>query len=242
MSTPQPSRLRRLFGRKSSTSSEAMAQDWLPIRDIREGCLIRNDGAVMGGIAIAPLNLALKSMRETRAIITTVYSSLNSLTVPWQIISQFRPVDLDGYLTQIHETLHTVDARRQAFLRPYLEWLHSQIDSGEGMQRWYYLILERRGEDAEAVHRHSLPGMAADWNRIRGMRATPMDDDMWKRLVFSFFHPQEIQSEALPTGTFAVPPVTDISPVRLLNGPKEKGEHDVESEASDELPQTSGKS
>lgn len=83
---------RRTWGRKPSGAPATQA--WFPIREIKEGCLFRDDGAVMGGVSLAPLNLALKSPRETRAILTAVYAIFNSMRTPWQLLSLYRPLDL----------------------------------------------------------------------------------------------------------------------------------------------------
>ena len=94
-----------MWGRhKQVTAREAAAlaaQDWLPLGDIQDGCLLRPDDAVIGGLTISPLQLELKSARETAQIISTLHAVLNGLSVPWEILSTYRPVDLDPYLNAL---------------------------------------------------------------------------------------------------------------------------------------------
>ncbi|NMP23483.1 hypothetical protein [Sulfobacillus harzensis] len=201
-------------------STAPAAQDRFPIQDIRNGCLVRDDGAVVGGLALSPLNLALKSPRETRAVITAVYAILNSLRTPWQIVSLYRPLDLDQYVESLKDRLRQVAPRREPLLRQYLEWVLAQQDAGQAMERRYYCLMTRTGPDAVELHQETLPEVAQEWNRIRGMRATVLDDAAWESVIFGFFHPTRLNDEGVPGQWTAL---TQTSPdARPLNvRPKE---------------------
>jgi hypothetical protein len=201
-------------GKRSGASA---TQDWFSIQDIREGCLIRDDGAVIGGLALAPLNLALKSLRETRAILTAVYAVLNSFQTPWQILSLYRPIDLDQYVENLQHTLRQVTAGRESLLRSYLAWVIAQHDAGQAMERRYYCLMTRTGPDAVARHQETLPQIAQAWNRIRGMRATLLDDAAWASVIFGFFHPTRLQHETVPDFcTVWTQTVPDTTPIRVV--------------------------
>lgn len=191
-------RFRTLFGRGRSSDAPPATQAWFPVKDIRDGCLVRKDGAVVGGIRLSALNLDLKSARETRAIISAVYGILNGLDVPWQMLSHYRPLDLDHYLESLKNETRQVSPRRERLLRQYYTWLGAQQDAGEAMERHYYLLLVRIGRDAVARHRETLPGLAQEWGRIRGMDAQVIEDDAWRALLFGFFHPTRIRVETVP--------------------------------------------
>ena len=201
-------------------STAPAAQDWFSIQDIRNGCLIRDDGAVVGGLALSPMNLDLKSPRETRAVITSVYAILNSLRTPWQILSLYRPLDLDQYVESLKDRLRQVAPRREPLLRQYLEWVLAQQDAGQAMERRYYCLMTRTGPDAVELHQETLPEVAKEWNRIRGMRATVLDDAAWESVIFGFFHPTRLNHEVVPGQWTAL---TQTSPdARPLHGrPKE---------------------
>lgn len=191
-------RFRTLNGRGRSTDALPATQAWFPVKDIRDGCLVRKDGAVLGGLSLSALNLDLKNARETRAIISAVYGILNGLDVPWQMLSHYRPLDLGQYLESLKDQTRHVSQRREHLLRRYYEWLGAQQDAGEALERHYYLLLVRTGPDALARHRETLPGLVQEWGRIRGMEAQVMDEDAWRALLFGFFHPTRIRVEAVP--------------------------------------------
>ena len=191
-----------------ATSAPAVnaAQDWLPLSDLREGCLIRPDGGVVGGIAVAPLSLQLKSESEKRAIIGAVHAALNGLQVPFQILSLFRPVDLDQYLASLDAMLANADQARKQVLRDYLSWVHGLVRSGEAVERRYFILITRRGPDALQEHRTSLPGLVSDLMRARGLQCRVMDDATWRELLFLSFHSGQAAVESVPDG-LRMPPL-----------------------------------
>ena len=193
--------LRRQKARNPAPDTQHQAaQEWLPLADLRDGCLIRQDGAAVGGIAVSPLSLSLKSENEKRAIVGAVHASLNGLQVPFEILSLYRPVDLDSYLASLDGMLADADAHRKAVLRDYLGWVHGLVRSGEAVERRYYLLVTRTGLDAVQEHRGSLRTLADDLMRARGMQARVMTDADWRELLFLTFHSGQSSVERIPDG------------------------------------------
>lgn len=199
--------LRRQRARNPAPDTQHQAaQDWLPLADLRDGCLIRRDGAAVGGIAVSPLSLSLKSENEKRAIVGAVHAALNGLQVPFEILSLYRPVDLDSYLASLDGMLANAGARRKTVLRDYLGWVHGLVRSGDAVERRYYLLVTRTGPDAIREHRSSLRTLADDLMRAAGMQARVMFDADWRELLFLSFHSGQAAVETVPDG-LRVPPI-----------------------------------
>ncbi len=186
--------------------SPVATQDWLPLADLQGGCLVRPDGVAVGGIVVAPLSLQLKSDAETRVIVGAVHAALNGLQVPFQILSLFRPVDLDAYLAALDGLLLNADARRKIVLRDYLGWVHGLVRSGDAVERRYYILVTRTGPDALREHRTSLGALADDIMRGPGMQARVMSDADWRELLFLTFHGGQAAMEPVPDG-LRLPPI-----------------------------------
>ena len=208
---------RRQYGwgnHKRVTAAEAAAvaaQDWLPLGDIVGGCLLRTDGAVIGGLAISPLPLELKSARETAQIISTLHAVLNGLSVPWEILSTYRPVDLDPYLNALATRVRAAQAPRQRVLQDYRQWVSELAHSGSAVERRYYLLITRTGPEALKEHRSTLPALSQDLERIRGLRTTLLDEALWRELIFLSFHGDKAASESIPAG-LRLPPRCEDAP------------------------------
>lgn len=198
--------MRKRVGAGTPVPPLQAAQDWLPLSDLRGGCLVRPDGGVVGGLAIAPLSLGLKSEIEKRAIIGAVHAAVNGLQVPWQVLSLYRPVDLDAYLTHLDALLAATDPRRKGVLREYLGWVQGLVRSGEAVERRYYLLVTRTGQDAEAEHRTGLQALAEDLMRGPGMQVRVMGASDWRELLFLAFHAGQAATETVPDG-IRLPPL-----------------------------------
>jgi hypothetical protein len=186
-------------------AAERSAQDWLTIADLRGGLLLRPDGALVGGVTVAPFSLALKSPAETRSIIGAVHAALNALDRPWEIVSMYRPVDLDTYLSDLDAMLGRADPRRKPALRDYLAWVTQIVHSGETVERRYFLLITRTGRDAPAEHAAHLPQFAQDLRRVRSLQCRVMTDQDWRELLFLTFQADHAVHEAVPDGRGRLP-------------------------------------
>lgn len=184
------------------------AQAWLPLRDLRDGLLIRQDGAMVAGLSITPYSLALKSTREQTQAVDVLTEALNGLDCAWQWFSLYRPVDLNVYLQQVDSTLETTpQGKRRQVLADYLRWATGLVRAGETVERKYYLLLTRTSKDAGNEHRNTLQQLGSTLNGLRGFQATPLDDAAWRELLFLTFHAEQAAFESIPDGLSAQPPV-----------------------------------
>jgi hypothetical protein len=190
------------------TPAQQAAQDWLPIRDLHDGCLFRPDGGVIAGVTLPPFSLSLKSHREVANLIAGLQSALNSLDVPWQILSIGRPVELDSYLQSLDAMLPDATADRKPLLREYLHWVSGLVRSGETTERRYYLLMSRTGSDAVAEHRSALRDVLDALSRIDpGFQCLAMTDADCRELLFLAFHADQSAVENVPEGRVGLPPI-----------------------------------
>ena len=182
------------------TPAQLTAQAWLPIHDLHDGCLIRPDGGVVAGIQIAPYSLDLKSEREQEQVIQGFQAAINGLDVPWQLLSVYRPVDLDAYLTMLDIHLTEAAGHRRRVLGEYTRWVRQQVQGGEMVERRYYLLMTRTGRDAVAEHAQTIRGLIDDLQRIQGFRADRLTDALWRELLFLLFHSGQAAIESIPDG------------------------------------------
>ena len=80
---------------------EKTTQDFLEIKDIREGILILKNNNIRGILMVSSVNFALKSSDEQTAIIYAFQSFLNSLDFSCQIVIQSRNINITPYLDNI---------------------------------------------------------------------------------------------------------------------------------------------
>lgn len=189
-------------------SAALSAQAWLPVRDVRDGMLIRADGAAVAGLSIAPYSLALKSLREQTQAVQVLTEALNGIDCPWQWLSVYRPVDLNQYLDHVDAALDaTPQGKRRQVLADYLRWATGLVRAGETVERKYYLLLTRTGKDAAKDHQSTVTQLTNTLHTIQGFRATPMDDAAWRELLFLTFHAEQAALEDIPDSVSRQVPV-----------------------------------
>ena len=192
-------------GTSAFTPAQLTAQAWLPIKDLHDGCLFRPDGSVVAGVSIAPFSLSLKSERERDSVIRGFQAALNGLSVPWELVSLYRPADLDTYLAALDNLIPDATGIRRQILSEYTRWVRGKIQAGDSVERRYYLLMTRTGPDAVAEHRQSLRGLSDDLQRIRGFRADILTDALWRELLFLLFHAAQAAVEPVPDGLRPTP-------------------------------------
>ena len=189
------------------TPAQLTAQAWLPIHDLHDGCLIRPDGGVVAGVQIAPFSLALKSEREQESAIRGFQAALSGIPVPWELVSLYRPTDLDTYLATLDNLAADATGPRRHLIAEYTRWVRAKIQSGESVERRYYLLMTRTGKDALAEHQQTLRGIVEDAGRIRGFRVDILSDALWRELLFLLFHATQAAVEPIPDAGFRSTPL-----------------------------------
>jgi len=81
------------------------AQDFVPIKEIRNGVVILKDGGLRAILLASSINISLKSADEQMAIISSFQSFLNSLDFSTQIVIQSRRLDIRPYLLSLENRL-----------------------------------------------------------------------------------------------------------------------------------------
>lgn len=195
-----PTKIPKSAKKAELSPAQKTAQSWLPIKDLHDGYLYRPDAGVVAGVQIAPFSLALKSERERTQAIQGFQAALSGLTVPWQMLSLYRPVDLDSYLASLDTATDNASGTRRKVLGDYARWVRQQVQAGASVERRYYLLMSRTGKDAVADHMQSLRGLVDDLGRIRGFRADVLTDALWRELLFLMFHAGQAAVESIPDG------------------------------------------
>jgi hypothetical protein len=106
-------------------------QDFVPIKEIRNGIAILKDGSLRSLVMVSSINFGLKSADERAAIISEFQNFLNSVDFSFQIFVQSRRLDINPYLDILEKAVY----RRgkllvNTFLVQYIAlWIHKRVSS-----------------------------------------------------------------------------------------------------------------
>lgn len=128
----------------------ASAQEFLPIKEIKEGVAIMKDGSLRVAILASSINFALKSDQEKDSIIFAYQSFLNSLHHPIQIVTRSRQLHLDDYLeklTKIYEK--ETNQLLKAEISEYVGFIAELLESANVMEKRFFIIVPYFGVNLE---------------------------------------------------------------------------------------------
>ena len=117
-------------------------QQFVPVKEIRNGVIILKDGSYRGVLICSSINFGLKSADEQRAITVGFQNFLNTLDFPIQIVVNSRRMDLRPYLALLagkDEEQKTELMRIQ--LREYVEFIRSFTDQANIMTKSFYVVV-----------------------------------------------------------------------------------------------------
>ena len=124
-------------------------QDYLGIRDLRNGILEMSDGRYIKILEIEPINFTLRSDEEQYNIISSFASWLKISPMRLQFKSITRKADSDKHIAMVQAELAQEDnAQCRALGEEYIELIRD-VGSREALTRRFFLVFEY-----EAVGRH----------------------------------------------------------------------------------------
>ena len=191
-------------------------QSFIPVKEIRDGIIIRDDGVLCAIVLVSPLNFNLKSDDEREAIMFQFQSVLNSLEVGVQILIQSRRLNIKNYLNFL-EDLYREQQNELLGLqtREYINFIKDFTDTNEIMTKQFFVIVTYSPIQVKGF---SLPFMGTNkttkekslnenisqllqrtsfiQNNIRslGIRAAQLGTDEVTELLYQTFNPGDTQT------------------------------------------------
>ncbi len=120
----------------------AAAQEFVPIKEVRGGVMIRKDGTLVGVLLASSLNFGLKSGDEQQAIIAQFQNFLNSLDFPVQFFVQSRKLDIRPYIRLLEERFHAqTEDLMKIQVREYVEFIKLFVDRANIMSKNFFVTV-----------------------------------------------------------------------------------------------------
>lgn len=117
-------------------------QDFVPIKEIRDGVVVLKDGSMRALVMASSLNFALKSNDEQQSIIYQFQNFLNSLNFSVQICTESRRLDIRPYLALLEGRLkeQTSDLLKIQ-TREYIDFVRSFTESTNIMTKTFFIVV-----------------------------------------------------------------------------------------------------
>lgn len=193
-------------------------QQFVPIREIKNGVVILKDGGYRGVLLCSSINFGLKSADEQHAITIGFQNFLNTLDFSVQIMVNSRRMDLRPYITLLESKAAEQKTELMRIqLREYIEFVKSFADQANIMTKSFYVVVPYASKvspsaaAASLIHRGAppAPGSSFEIDRVQleqrmtlvasglsgtGVRAVPLDTEALIELFYRAFNPGELEN------------------------------------------------
>ncbi len=117
-------------------------QEFLAIKEIKEGVLILKNNGIRGILMVSSMNFALKSSEEQNATIFAFQNFLNSLDFTIQITIQSRNINITPYL----DTIKALEEKQtnellQTQTTSYMEFIKDLVKGNSIMVKSFYVVV-----------------------------------------------------------------------------------------------------
>jgi hypothetical protein len=120
----------------------APAQNFVPLREIRDGVAILKDGSMRAILLTSSINFALKAEDNQQAIILQFQNFLNSLDFPVQIFVQSRRLDIRPYLALLEARYkEQMNELLKLQIREYIEFVRKFTENQNIMTKSFFVVV-----------------------------------------------------------------------------------------------------
>jgi len=124
-----------------AVSSKA-TQDFVPIKEVRDGIVMLKDGSMRGVLLASSLNFSLKSDDERNAIILQFQDFLNSLDFSLQISIQSRRLDIRPYIALLEDRYkEQINDLMKIQTREYIEFIKKFTETTSIMTKSFFVVV-----------------------------------------------------------------------------------------------------
>lgn len=123
-------------------ASNKATQDFVPVREVRDGVIVLRDGGLRAILLASSLNFALKSEDEQTAFIVQFQSFLNSLDFTCQIFVQSRMLDIRPYIATLEvQYKKQLDDLMRIQIREYIGFVKSFTEAANIMTKNFFVVV-----------------------------------------------------------------------------------------------------
>lgn len=149
-------------------------QDFIPVKEIRDGIIVMKDGSIRLILMASSLNIALKSDDEQQALIMQFQNFLNSLDFSMQIFIQSRRLDIRPYIALMEERLHEqLDDLLKIQTKEYIDFIKNLTETTNIMTKHFFIVVPYSASvlGNSGVSSFQIGGRSADEKKKNSLEA-----------------------------------------------------------------------
>ena len=171
--------------RDSSTQKNSRyAEDWIPVKDIIDGCIVTNNGTKITGVKITPRNIFILDKISQDNTIIALKNFYNGIDFEFWLISTDKPVDISDYLARLQVLFNqTTSPVLKKLIMQDVDKANEFIENSVTDTEYYILFREKNNEQIQRKLRILISGL---YNA--GLEATQTSNDDLRVVLNSFLN------------------------------------------------------
>ena len=162
------------------TIQSQATQDFVPIKEVRNGVVILKDGTLRALLMASSINLALKGAEEQEAVIAQFQGFLNTLDFPIQFFIESRKLDIRPYIALLESRLaQETDELMKLQIREYMTFIKDFTERANIMSKNFFIVVPY---DPALVGRgNGSSGALGSLLGVSGNAGGPMSDELFEQ-------------------------------------------------------------
>ncbi len=146
---------------QKSNTKRPSTENWLPIKDITDGCIITTNGQKVTGVKIRPRNIFILDKYSQDNTIIALKNFYNMIDFEFWLISADKPVDISDYLARLQVLFNqTSSPVIRKLIMQDVEKANDFIDNNVTDTEYYILFKEKNNEIIQKNLRTLITGLA----------------------------------------------------------------------------------
>ncbi len=122
--------------------AKGSTRDFVPIKEVKDGIVILEDGTLVGIILATSINISLKSYEEQQAVISSFQGFLNTIDFPVQISIQSRRLDIKPYIEMLEKRLKEQENELiKLQTMEYISFIKNFADNVDIMDKHFFVVV-----------------------------------------------------------------------------------------------------
>lgn len=122
--------------------SSKPSQDFVPIKEVRDGVVILKDGSMRAVLLASSINFSLKSQEEQTAALYQFQNFLNSINFSIQIFVQSRRLDITPYISLLEDRIKDQNNDLMKMqTREYIDFIKNLTESVNIMTKSFFVVV-----------------------------------------------------------------------------------------------------
>lgn len=171
--------------KESSTQKNSKyTEDWIPVKDIVDGCIITNNGTKVTGVKITPRNIFILDKTSQDKTIIALKNFYNMIDFEFWLISTDKPVDIADYLARLQVLFNqTTSPAIRKLITQDVDKANEFVDNNVTDTEYYILFREKNAEQIQKKLRTLIAGLYE-----AGLDASQTSNDDLRVVLNSFLN------------------------------------------------------